>query len=346
MVHPGSGATGRNGGHLTPNPFNGFAKRESAYGPEDSKKTYIIEDYVSRSIVDIIQSHGWTEVVDLVKGDHITLFYTEEVARVALEDFERAKKSGLDLNDVKFLNRQTMFEVCAIFSGIHISLLTFAPYQTYGVNYSGVLFPSHNLWPLKFASGLYNISSGSTNVPFKLKLHTFTPVTSVHPSSPSPARGLKKWILTTPRGALTCKNVIHATNAYASYLLPHFQDRIIPTRGQVVALRANSSLERLQRHSWSAIGGNEYWFPRPEEKDGEGCKPPLVIFGGGRDEAGPGSEQYTTDDSVLNENVGKILRGFLPDLFAGTGMFEEGREPEMEWVSSTPKSHTDGWFDF
>lgn len=211
--------------------------------------------------------------------------------------------------------------------------MTLTPHQTYGANYPGVFFPSYNLWPLKFVSGLYNISSGSTKTPFKLKLHTLTPVTSVHPSSPSPTCGLKKWTVTTPRGALTCKNVIHATNAYAPYLLPQFQDRIIPTRGQIIALRANSSLERLQRRSWQANWGYEYWFPRPEEKDETEYKPPLVILGGGRDTAGPGLDQYTMDDSVLNERVGKTLRVFLPDLFTGTGMFEEGKEPEMEWVS-------------
>lgn len=136
--------------------------------------------------------------------------------------------------------------------------------------------------------------------------------------------------MTTPRGALTCKNVVHATNAYTPYLLPQLQDRIIPTRDQIIALRAKTSLERLQRHSWDANSANEYWFPRPEKDR----KPPLVILGGGRDTAGPGFEQYTMDDSVLNERVGTTLRGFLPDLFAGAGLFEEGREPEMEWVST------------
>lgn len=58
-----------------------------------------------------------------------------------------------------------------------------------------------------------------------------------------------------------------------------------------------------------------------------------MILGGGRDTAGPMQDQYTMDDSVLNENVSKTLKRFLPDLWAGTDMFEEGREPEMEWVS-------------
>ena len=39
---------------------------------------------------------------------------------------------------------------------------------------------------------------------------------------------------------------------------------------------------------------------------------------------------YNADDSVLNEDVSKALSRFLPVIFEGK--FEEGREPEMEWV--------------
>ena len=34
------------------------------------------------------------------------------------------------------------------------------------------------------------------------------------------------------------------------------------------------------------------------------------------------------DDSVINEDVSKALRGFLPGIFEGK--FEERREPEMD----------------
>lgn len=333
MICSGSGATGRNGGHLTPDPFRKYTAREHKFGREDAKKTYLLEDYVASSIVDIIHSHGLVDAVDLVKGNHIMLLFTEEEAQLVRHDYESAKRGGLDLKEVKFLNRQTMFEV-RIFSSSNL-IVAFTIPQTYGLNYPGVFFPSYNLWPLKFVSGLYNITR-STEPSFKLKLHTLTPVTSIDSPPSSDLYSCHrdaKWIVTTPRGTLTCNNIIHATNAYAPYLLPQLQDRIIPTRGQVMVLRANASLDRLQRHSWDARWSNEYWFPRPEEKNENGgeYKPPLVILGGARD-AVPGLEQYISDDSVLSERVGKPLRRFLPDLFAGTGMFEEGREPEMEWV--------------
>jgi hypothetical protein len=97
----------------------------------------------------------------------------------------------------------------------------------------------------------------------------------------------------------------------------------------MTAVRAKSSLDRLQRHSWGANWGYEYWFPRPEENS----EPPLVLLGGGRDTSGPMQEQYIMDDSILNEEVSKTLKRFLPELWNGTDLFEQGRESEMEWVS-------------
>ena len=125
--------------------------------------------------------------------------------------------------------------------------------------------------------------------------------------------------------------MIHATNAYASHLLPHLTGPhgIVPTRGQIIAIRANTTAEELSNSGWTGNEGFEYWFPRPlkvEDKD----QHPLVILGGGRENSKDRFEIDETDDSVVNEDVGKALRGFLPGVFPGK--FAEGREPEMEWV--------------
>ena len=140
----------------------------------------------------------------------------------------------------------------------------------------------------------------------------------------------KRWELATPRGSIQCSRIIHATNAYASYLLPHMHgpEGIIPTRGQVIATRANVPVDNLGKSGWIANEASEYWFPRPPT----GTENALVILGGAR-AAGDDFEYYQTDDSVVDKNVGRALKDFLPGLFKGK--FEKGREPEMEWVSTT-----------
>jgi hypothetical protein len=102
----------------------------------------------------------------------------------------------------------------------------------------------------------------------------------------------------------------------------------------VIALRAAVDRDELRPAGWVANESFEYWFPLPIKYDGgkEGNKKcPLVILGGGREVATAPFEVYEDDDSVINEDVSRVLKDFLPGLFAGK--YEKGREPEMEWVS-------------
>lgn len=133
---------------------------------------------------------------------------------------------------------------------------------------------------------------------------------------------------------------------------------ITPTRGQVGAVRASVRAGDLGwRNSWNGGGGGwEYWFPRYQGLEettngsdvhiqpGTGARKengtaqtenrnPLIIFGGGRQNAGENMESGETDDGILNERVGRALREFLPHWFPGK--FEGGEDAwEMEWVSS------------
>ena len=122
----------------------------------------------------------------------------------------------------------------------------------------------------------------------------------------------------------------------------HGPDGIVPTRGQVIAVRANKP-DVLGRSGFVGNEGLEYWFPRqnPElplhpragqtgsDKDTE--KGQLIILGGGREATRDhGFEFYQVDDSVVNPEVGAVLRRFLPAVFPGK--FDEDNAVEMEWV--------------
>jgi hypothetical protein len=70
-----------------------------------------------------------------------------------------------------------------------------------------------------------------------------------------------------------------------------------------------------------------------ENMTGSRSRNPLIILGGGRQNAGENMESGETDDGILNERVGRALREFLPHWFPGK--FEGGEDGwEMEWVSS------------
>ena len=244
----------------------------------------------------------------MVQGGHITLLFTQSEIEQAQADYDAAAAAGIDVSDVHFLTQDEVQKM-------------------YGAAYPGVRIPGYNVWPLKLVTHLFNLAkdTGTTSSASQLTLHTNTPVTEITPSD-SPSR---RWNLTTPRGSIACSYVLHATNAYASHLLPHLRGPagIIPTRGQIIAVRAAASAQEITRTGWGGNEGFEYWFPRPVTNPSEDS--PLVILGGGREASG-GYELYTVDDSTVNLAVGDTLRKFLPAVFPGK--YEEGREPEMEWV--------------
>jgi glycine/D-amino acid oxidase-like deaminating enzyme len=159
-------------------------------------------------------------------------------------------------------------------------------------------------------------------------LHTHTPVTAVRPVSDSKSNTTRRYRLETPRGTIECDIVVHATNAYANALIsPEASGvRVVPTRGQVVAVRPNP-VERATaiKGGWGANEGFEYWFPRPANSGDAGQ---LVVLGGGREVALPRYEFYEADDSKINEDVGAALRKFLPGVYP---KLYSGVEAEWEW---------------
>ncbi|THU98084.1 DAO-domain-containing protein [Dendrothele bispora CBS 962.96] len=315
-----SGATGRNGGHLTPYSFFNFRDYQSQFGTEQAVKSLELEMRTAREMDKILEDEGLEDKVDIVHGGHVGLISSEKAMRTARSNYEGAKEAGLNVSDVEWLSAEEVKE-------------------DYGAPYPAVKFTAHNFWPLKFVTQLYHLAkSKSKTSNFSVNLHTKTPVTAVKPipvsSSSHQTDSLpRRWSLTTPRGPIQCSYVLHTTNAYASHLLSHLTGPagIVPVRGQIIAVRAAKPFSELWHTSWGGVNGN-YWFARPfNGTDGDTKEEPLVILGGGRYVMdGKGKERYVTDDSVVVEEVGEALREFLPSVFEG--MFEEGKEPEMEWT--------------
>ncbi|KAI0640665.1 FAD dependent oxidoreductase [Trametes meyenii] len=304
-----SGATGRNGGHLTANAFQEFAAYAERFGTDDAKRALALEARTVAEILQIVKDAGKEAALDLVAGGRTHLLFTEPEIAEAGRDFEAAKEAGVDLDAVEFLTKE----------------------QEYGASYPGVRTPGYNIWPLKLVTHLYTAGRaiGDNSSTSSLTLHTHTPVTAITAISPSDSTS-RKWNLTTPRGPLAASVVLHATNAYASHLLPHLAGPagIVPTRGQIIATRAAVPLSTLTRSAFTGNEGFEYWFPRPlsPEEPGEN---PLVILGGGRESEKPKFELYNADDGSVSPKVGEALRKFLPAVFPGR--YEAGAEPELEW---------------
>ncbi|KAH9852000.1 FAD dependent oxidoreductase [Lenzites betulinus] len=305
-----SGATGRNGGHLTANVFQDFAAYSALFGVDDAKRAIALEKHTVSEIVNILNLSGHQHAVDLIAGGRTNLLFTEPEVAEARIDYEAAKKAGIDVSGVEFLTKEQVK-------------------KEYGASYPAVRTPGYNIWPLKLVTHLYRLAkeTSDNSTTFSLALHTNTPATAITPISGSESSS-RRWNVTTPRGPVAASYVLHATNAYASHLLPHLHgpSGIVPTRGQIIATRAGVTLDALTTSGFTGNEGFEYWFPRPLEANQTN---PLVILGGGREQSKPEFELYVTDDSQVNPKVGKALREFLPTVFPG--LYEAGKAPEMEW---------------
>ncbi|KAF7305174.1 DAO domain-containing protein [Mycena kentingensis (nom. inval.)] len=297
-----SGATGRNGGNLTPYEYQNFVKMQERFGSAEALRHYAVEDFSATEMVRIAREGGWADAVDVVEGGHIDVILTEERLADLQANVAAVKAAGREAN-VTWLSREEMN-------------------KTYGTYNWGLRSRGYNFWPLKFVNELF-LEANATTPRLDLRLHTHTPVTKVFPSTSDDAR----WELQSPRGAIQCGSVLHATNGYASHLLPQYAgpEGIVPVRGQVIATRASAPLSALTKASWA--GNSGYWFPRPVSSPSEH---PLIVLGGAREDADPPFEVDTTDDSVLNSKVGKSLRAFLPALFPR--YYDPETEPHMEWT--------------
>ena len=330
--------TGRNGGHFAPRVYQRFQDYSSANGVGEAVRAMVIEEYTTNEIVKRLKDHDMVDAVDLVSEGRMILTFTEEEHARLTGDYAAAKAAGVNVSSVRFLSKAEMQEVgLYIFRSwvnMHITLVI----QTYGAAYPAVQAPANNVWPLKLVTFFHNLTKeiGFNTSTSSLHLHTHTPATSVTPIPPSEfdtdGSSSRRWNITTPRGSVACTSVIHATNGYASHLLPHLAgpSGIVPTRNQAIALRAAVPTANLSRYGWVANFGNEYWFPRPLSEGEDQDTPPLIILGGFRIIV-PGMEMYNVDDASVNPVISEALKGFLPKVFPGK--YVEGREPEMEWVS-------------
>ncbi|EIW78771.1 DAO-domain-containing protein [Coniophora puteana RWD-64-598 SS2] len=309
------GATGRNGGHLIPFKFLAFESRQKKLGTEEAVASRALEEYSARSLVDVLTRNGRGDAVDLVKNGATIVLATQAEVDQAKRDFEAAKEAGVDVGGVRWFTKEEMEKV-------------------YGVPYEALQLPAHNLWPQKAVTELYELAQArahSASSRVSLALHTYTPVTQIAlapPGSKHPS------VVHTPRGAISATRIVHATNGYASHLLPFIMngpEAIFGVRAQIASIRANVGTDEAfngSESSWAVNDTSEYWFPRPHGADPGDKSKALAIVGGGRECAlGPTVGVY--DDSILDQGVGRALREVLPALFPGK--FEEGREPEMEW---------------
>jgi glycine/D-amino acid oxidase-like deaminating enzyme len=162
------------------------------------------------------------------------------------------------------------------------------------------------LWPYKLVAWLLERLLDEHDVT-TFNLQTNTPVTRIEPREEG---GSSSWLVYTDRGHVRTRDVLLATNAYTSHLVPSMAGLITPVRAQVCALEPPPGAKQLP-HSYVWIKGadHQYLIQRGLEdaqvNDGEhegAVKLQLedrsIVFGGERPAAEGRDEGIACDDEV------------------------------------------------
>ena len=157
----------------------------------------------------------------------------------------------------------------------------------------------------------------------------------------------------TPRGALLTPHVVHATNGWASHLLPPLRAKIAPVRGSMSAQRPGRALAPSTRAGgrsfvfYRAGAGYDYLTQLPT---GAGADTGELMFGGGFTHPMQGSlpDIGIVDDSAKNFLVEAHLGGGLPFYFRKGAWGEEATpkpdeaENGIEWDQGRVKASWSG----
>jgi glycine/D-amino acid oxidase-like deaminating enzyme len=137
-----------------------------------------------------------------------------------------------------------------------------------------------------------------------------TPVISVSPSQDT----WGKWTIETPRGPIKTAKIIHATNGYASHILPEYTRSITPIIGvcsHIDTPHGKRSPHLVNTYAIRFDSRNyDYLIPRT---DGS------IVVGGARQRFWPNRARWfgTVNDSEMVDEAVSYFDGYMQRLFRG-----------------------------
>lgn len=256
-------------------------------------------------------------------------FWTKALVKEAFADVDKLRRTHPDLG-----NEMIIIETEEDLQGLRVN----------GASGAIITATSASMWPYKYVAFILEklIREGSLN------LQTNTPVTSIQrlEEDLSIQSQDPRYALHTNRGTIQARDIILATNAYTSHLLPDFEDLIVPERGIMTALLPPAGSKPLD-YSYGFVGANggnpihdDYLVQRPVT--GVPNARGHLMFGGGN-VAKTINTIGETDDSVVDEGSVKYLKGELLHLLSLGGEIADTAELQAthQWsgIWGTSKDH-------
>ncbi|BFZ58551.1 hypothetical protein PYCC9005_005614 [Savitreella phatthalungensis] len=265
-----SGASGRNGGHLSADPYS--------YTLSLLDAGFSREDVVAHAQFELDNFDALTALIkqeqidcEYVAKPHLDVALTDADANVLKRALEHMRNLGGPVDACRIYERAS----ATTRARTHCRAAIEHPH-------------SASLNPYKLVTGL--LTKLIARYPTKLRLYTYTPVTKTLRDGT---------VLTSNRDRTRAKAIILATNAYTSQLVPSLAKHIVPVRAQIHYIAGSP---RTSPDNCSYNAGGEYLSQRP-------CGS-VVLGGGRRFASAGHGEVGVSDDSAIDPHVRSFLTSF------------------------------------
>ena len=224
------GATGRNGGHISPGTSERFSESVKRYGIEITRAIYDYSTRCAMAVQDFVREHD--VACELRFNGSVSLALSEAELRPVQESFAEMQQYGIPC---EYWDAATCAE------------------RTRSEDFLGGTFrpTAGQLWPAKlvFAVAEQALALGA-NVQTRTAVHAVE-------------RQNARLVVQTERGNIEAGSIVYATNAWARELLPFLNETIVPVRNQVII---TEPAPRLWNFGLSTNYGYEYFMQRPDNR--------------------------------------------------------------------------------
>ncbi|KAK6002944.1 hypothetical protein QM012_000789 [Aureobasidium pullulans] len=289
-----SGATGRNGGHIKASPHETFERLRAKFGVERAVALTRFQLHHLECLTDLCQREDFQQAECRVV-ETVDLFFDQKT-------FDDVCRTASELKTLVPEHEGSIYQAAEAQKKFAVSDQIVGAYS----------YKAGALWPYRLVTSVW--SELLHEYPGQITIETNTPVltvdeegTSDHPRN-----------MYTDRGVISCKHLVHATNAYMGHLLPNLNKK-------ATGLRAHMSAQNPGQYSYQGFHGDRSWslIYGPDDFDYMTQRPSSdgtgdIMLGGGafRSKNNAIDQIGIWDDSRTDAITSAHLAGILPVVFS------------------------------
>ncbi|PKY01795.1 DAO-domain-containing protein [Aspergillus campestris IBT 28561] len=311
-----SGATGRNGGHIKHSAYTDYAGLKKQFGKTRAKSVLQFGRRHLPTLLELTRERKDLEIAEAREVETVDIFTDRDMWAKTKKMVEELRREVPEAGDE--ISVYEGAEGCEKYN--------------VGVDHCvGIItYPAGAMWPYRFVTAL--LSGLLADYSESFAIETNTPVTEVQTS---PTGAGHAYTIYTPRGHISATQVIHATDAFASNLIPGLTGKLFPVRGHMSAQTPGTQFPGLNgARSWGIIGnrGFDYITQRPAAGGGQ-----LMVGGGMVQSPERGIDEFGIwGDNRLSYPVRAYLEGLMPAVFGekNWGQDADGGRMKHVWSGS------------